>query len=177
MQSSFKRIESECPTDIVRWSFYTAPRLCIILNLPARFSYPLCAPLLQVVWTWLRDSLSRAAQALPALWDHSPRLHRMLVWYPHLLQGLHTWQQSWTFLNILQDYGPGCRDAVEDLPPHPRPHHGHPCRGSDDCHHALWQEVIWSFLLMRFINVWINFICHGWFSYGWWGKIIAIRIQ
>ena len=34
---------------------------------------------LQVVWTWLRNSLSGAAQAFPTLRDHSPWLHRMLV--------------------------------------------------------------------------------------------------
>ena len=120
------------------WSPQTPGLVGLKLPISASFGTP---DVLQVVWTWLRDSLSRATQALPALRDHSPWLHRMLVWYPHLLQGLHTWQQSWTFLNILQDYGPGCRDAIEDLPPHPRPHHGHPCRGPDDCYHALWQEV------------------------------------
>ena len=43
----------------------------------------------QVVWARLRYPLKRAAKAVQAFRDDSSRLHWMLVWHPHLLQGLH----------------------------------------------------------------------------------------
>ena len=41
----------------------------------------------KVVRARLCHPLERAAQAVPALWDHGPGLHWMLVWHPYILQG------------------------------------------------------------------------------------------